>query len=107
MVQIATRPEAARQPGGAPVIFATGRLVRCQVGGSPFVLPLERVAEVVALGTGTAAAPRGWIGTLVRNERYELGSMLTVDVVGPQLTADGSAVAIETLELAHDGLKLG
>src|SRR5689334_9946211 len=69
MVQIATRPEAARQPGGAPVIFATGRLVRCQVGGSPFVFPLERVAEVVALGAATAAAPRGWIGTLVRNER--------------------------------------
>jgi chemotaxis signal transduction protein len=69
MAQIATQTESSRQPGGAPAIFATGRLVRCQVGGSPFVFPLERVAEVVALGAATTAAPRGWIGTLVRNER--------------------------------------
>jgi chemotaxis signal transduction protein len=69
MVQIATRTEAARRPEGAPASFATERLVRCQVGGSPFVFPLERVAEVVALGIATAVAPRGWIGTLVRNER--------------------------------------
>jgi chemotaxis signal transduction protein len=69
MVQIATQTGASRQPGGAPAIFTTGRLIRCQVGGSPFILPLERVAEVVALGAATTAAPRGWIGTLVRNER--------------------------------------
>jgi choline kinase len=33
--------------------------------------------------------------TLVRNERYELGSMLTVDVVGPQLTAGGSVLLMD------------
>jgi len=32
-------------------------------------LPLEQVAEVVALGAATTTAPRGWVGTLVRNER--------------------------------------
>jgi len=48
---------------------AAGRFVRCVVGGVPFALPLARVAEVVAIGTATAAAPRGWIGTLARNER--------------------------------------
>ncbi|MFC5947953.1 NTP transferase domain-containing protein [Pseudonocardia lutea] len=32
---------------------------------------------------------------LVRNERYELGSMLTVDVVGPQLTAGGSVLLMD------------
>jgi chemotaxis signal transduction protein len=69
MVQIATRTESQHQPGSAPISVATERLVRCQVGGSPFVLPLERIAEVVALGAATATAPRGWIGTLVRNER--------------------------------------
>lgn len=69
MVQIATRLEAQHQPSSAPASSATERLVRCQIGGSPFVLPLERVAEVVALGAATATAPRGWIGTLVRNER--------------------------------------
>ena len=44
-----------------------GRLVRFQIGGQPFALPLERVAEVVALGSATATAPRGWLGTLARN----------------------------------------
>ena len=48
---------------------AAGRFVRCVVGGMPFALPLARVAEVVAIGTATATAPRGWIGTLARNER--------------------------------------
>ncbi len=48
---------------------AAGRFVRCIVGGMPFALPLARVAEVVAIGTATATAPRGWIGTLARNER--------------------------------------
>ena len=48
---------------------AAGRFVRCIVGGVPFALPLARVAEVVAIGTATATAPRGWIGTLARNER--------------------------------------
>lgn len=52
-----------------PRASLAGRLVRCQVGGRPFALPLERVVEVVALGTATATAPRGWIGTLLRNER--------------------------------------
>ncbi|MFR9802691.1 NTP transferase domain-containing protein [Pseudonocardia sp. RS010] len=33
--------------------------------------------------------------TLVRNERYELGSMLTVDVVGPQLTAGGTVLLMD------------
>ncbi|MCE3553462.1 NTP transferase domain-containing protein [Pseudonocardia sp. RS11V-5] len=33
--------------------------------------------------------------TLVRNERYELGSMLTVDVVGPQLTAGGAVLLMD------------
>ncbi|WP_433503757.1 NTP transferase domain-containing protein [Pseudonocardia halophobica] len=33
--------------------------------------------------------------TLVVNERYELGSMLTVDVVGPQLTAGGSVLLMD------------
>src|SRR3954454_5163307 len=69
MAQIATQTGSSRQPSGAQAIFATGRLIRCHVGGSPFILPLERVAEVVALGAATTAAPRGWIGTLVRNER--------------------------------------
>lgn len=48
---------------------AAGRFVRCIVGGMPFALPLASVAEVVAIGTATATAPRGWIGTLARNER--------------------------------------
>lgn len=66
MVQPATPPGSLATAAAA---VNTARLVRCQVGGSPFVLPLERVAEVVALGTATATAPRGWIGTLVRNEQ--------------------------------------
>ena len=69
MVQIAARPELRRSPLGAAAVSRVGRLVRCQVGGSQFALPLERVAEVVALGSATASAPRGWVGTLVRNER--------------------------------------
>jgi chemotaxis signal transduction protein len=54
--------------GSQPTV-AAGRFVRCIVGGVPFALPLARVAEVVAIGTATATAPRGWIGTLARNER--------------------------------------
>lgn len=69
MVQIAARPELRRAPLSATAVSRVGRLVRCQVGGSQFALPLEQVAEVVALGSATATAPRGWIGTLVRNER--------------------------------------
>ncbi len=49
--------------------IAAGRFIRCLIGGVPFALPLARVAEVVAIGTATATAPRGWIGTLARNER--------------------------------------
>lgn len=69
MVQIAARPELRRTPISATAVSKVDRLVRCQIGGGQFALPLERVAEVVALGSATATAPRGWIGTLVRNER--------------------------------------
>ena len=41
------------------------RLVHCSAEGQAFALPLDRIAEVVALGK-SAAAPRGWVGTLVR-----------------------------------------
>lgn len=68
-MQIAARPELRRTPLGATAVSKVGRLVRCQVGGDQFALPLERVAEVVGLGSATATAPRGWVGTLVRNER--------------------------------------
>lgn len=54
---------------GTQTTVAAGRFIRCIVGGAPFALPLARVAEVVAIGTATATAPRGWIGTLARNER--------------------------------------
>ena len=69
MVQIAAFPLGRRQVGGDPPASVVGRLVRCRVGGGSFALPLERVAEVVALGSTIAPAPRGWIGTLVRDER--------------------------------------
>ncbi len=51
-----------------PVGVGGGRLVRFLAGGQPFAFPLDRVAEVVGLGSATATAPRGWIGTLVRNQ---------------------------------------
>ncbi len=53
---------------GIPSVGA-GRLVRFHIGGQPYALPLDRVAEVVALGSATATAPRGWVGTLARNGR--------------------------------------
>lgn len=66
--QLARRPAAQgalpAQPGEAPE-----RLMRFTVGGFPYALPLERAAEVLAIGSVMATAPRGWIGTLVRNER--------------------------------------
>ena len=37
--------------------------------------------------------------------RWDLFNAFAVKWSGPQFTADGRAVAIETLELAHDGLK--
>lgn len=43
----------------------TLRLVHCLTEGQAFALPLDRIAEVVALGK-SAAAPRGWVGTLAR-----------------------------------------
>jgi phage tail-like protein len=36
--------------------------------------------------------------------KWSFSRAFPVKWVGPQLTADGKAVAIETLELAHDGL---
>ena len=39
--------------------------------------------------------------------RWDFMNAYPVKWIGPQLTADGTAVAIETLELAHEGLKLG
>lgn len=56
-----TRSVPSRPVGG-------GRLVRFLADGQPFAFPLDRVAEVVGLGSATATAPRGWIGTLVRNQ---------------------------------------
>ena len=61
----ATIATAARP---VPVGVVGGRLVRFLAGGQPFAFPLDRVAEVVGLGSDTATAPRGWIGTLVRNQ---------------------------------------
>lgn len=58
------RPGAIRPTTTATA--ASGRLVRFQIGGQPFALPLDRVAEVVALGAATNTAPRGWLGTLAR-----------------------------------------
>src|SRR5262245_14162254 len=37
--------------------------------------------------------------------QWDLEAAFPVKWVGPQLVADGSAVAVETLELAHAGLK--
>lgn len=65
-----------------------GRLVRFQSGGHAFALPLERVAEVVALGLATAAAPRGWIGTLARG-----GRPVPVGDLAYLLGGNGQAVA--------------
>src|SRR3954454_393377 len=105
MAQIATQTESSRQPGGAPAIFATGRLVRCQVGGSPFVFPLERVAEVVALGAATATAPRGWIGTLVRNERpVPIGDLAFLLGLTPTITNRRDARALILRGGASGGL---
>ncbi|MBK9710615.1 MAG: phage tail protein [Kouleothrix sp.] len=39
--------------------------------------------------------------------RWEFIKAYPVKWIGPQLSADGHAMAIETLELAHDGVKLG
>lgn len=60
---------AASEWAGDPSAVAAGRLVRFHVGGQPYALPLDRVSEVVALGSATATAPRGWVGTLARNQR--------------------------------------
>lgn len=39
--------------------------------------------------------------------RWEFLNAYPVKWVGPQFSADGHVVAIETLELAHDGMKMG
>lgn len=67
MAQVATRPPASRSAEQFAAASAVDRLVRCVLGDETFALPLEQVAEVVALGG--APAPRGWVGTLVRGER--------------------------------------
>jgi phage tail-like protein len=38
--------------------------------------------------------------------RWDVVNAYPVKWIGPQLAADGSVIAIETLELAHEGLKL-
>jgi len=61
---VADRPHATGALAAAAV-----RLVQFAVRGMEFVLPLDRVMEVVALTAVPAAPPMGWIGTLVRGER--------------------------------------
>ncbi len=39
--------------------------------------------------------------------RWNFINAYPIKWTGPQMTADGTAVAVETLELAHDGLAMG
>lgn len=80
---VATRPAARRAERSAqgPAPRPALRLVRFSIqpaaedagvnrGDEPptaFALPLDRVAEVVALGKAASPPPRGWLGTLVRD----------------------------------------
>ncbi len=97
----------ATRPAPTPGLARTGRLIRCQVGGSAFVFPLERVAEVVALGGASISAPRGWIGTLVRNERpVPIGDLAFLLGLAPKLAAHGDARAM-ILRASADTLPFG
>lgn len=69
MVPVAARPQVQARPAPPLAVSAVARLVRFEIGGDLFALPLEQVAEIVSLGVASATAPRGWVGTLVRGER--------------------------------------
>jgi chemotaxis signal transduction protein len=69
MTQVAIRSLAFRPTEQFAAVSGVDRLVRCVLGAETFALPLEQVAEVVALGIAPAPAPRGWVGTLVRGDR--------------------------------------
>lgn len=69
MVNVASRPQIQARSVQPTPVSAVDRLVRFEIGGDLFALPLEQVAEIVALGVASATAPRGWVGTLIRSER--------------------------------------
>src|SRR5215213_9374568 len=78
---------ASTARSGVPTV-GWGRVVRFHIGGQPYALPLDRVAEVVALGSATATAPRGWVGTLAR-----YGCPVPIGDLAYLLGATGPAVA--------------
>jgi choline kinase len=102
------------------VILAAGRGQRLAVEGRPgpkcllqfggMTLLERQLRELHACGVTDTVVATGYAHeeiereldrldlprpALVRNERYELGSMLTVDVVGPHLTAGGTVLLMD------------
>lgn len=69
MIALAASPYPHTRQEQPAAVSRVGRLVRFEIGGDLFALPLEEVAEIVGLGVASATAPRGWVGTLVRDER--------------------------------------
>ena len=107
MAQVATRPQAPRPPEQFVAVSAVDRLVRCVLGDETFALPLEQVAEVVALRAAPAPAPRGWAGTLVRGDRPVPIGDLTFLLGLPAAPAGQHERRAIVLRGAHDRAILG